>query len=137
MSVAYEFDFAPRDLVVSDLLRQPRGRRPLAEVVQLRAPREAAPLRLTHRGRVVVWCAVALLAAAVTAAALVHGPRAGSAGSGLPSGSLVTVGYGESLWVVAEKVAPGRDPRAVVVDLQRINHLAGSTVQPGEVLLVP
>ena len=43
----------------------------------------------------------------------------------------VTVHRGDTLWDIASRVAPDRDPRAEVAVLQRLNHLDGTALQPG------
>jgi LysM repeat protein len=43
---------------------------------------------------------------------------------------------GDTLWSIASRLAPTRDPRAEVLDLQKINHLSGVDVFPGQVLHV-
>jgi LysM repeat protein len=90
----------------------------------------AAPLRLTRRGVAVVAVAVAVLAIAVVALAA----RSARVPERAAAPARVTVGPGDTLWSVATRVAPQTDPRAEVSLLQRLNHLAGSTVQPGQVL---
>ena len=42
----------------------------------------------------------------------------------------------DTLWSIAAKSYPG-DPRAGVWKLERRNHLAGTTIVPGEKLVVP
>lgn len=49
----------------------------------------------------------------------------------------VVVGAGDTLWSIAERIAPQADPRDVVADLERANHLPGATVQAGERLALP
>ena len=44
------------------------------------------------------------------------------------------VGAGDSLWSIAARIAPQRDPRAEVADLQRVNHLASTDLTPGQIL---
>jgi hypothetical protein len=43
---------------------------------------------------------------------------------------------GDTLWGIARRVAPGRDPREVVDQMVRDNRLRGS-LQVGQQLLVP
>jgi LysM repeat protein len=53
------------------------------------------------------------------------------------SGSaVVTVQAGDSLWVIAQRVAPTRDPRDEVAQLRKLNHLTSDTVDPGQSLRV-
>jgi len=48
----------------------------------------------------------------------------------------VTVQSGDTLWSIAQSVAPNRDPRAVVADLQSRNHLSDVALSPGQTLKV-
>jgi LysM repeat protein len=41
---------------------------------------------------------------------------------------------GDTLWSIASRVAPGRDPRDEVARLQRLNHLDGVDLAAGQVL---
>ncbi|MEQ6896685.1 LysM peptidoglycan-binding domain-containing protein [Microbacterium sp. KR10-403] len=97
-------------------------------------------LRLTHRGRRVLAALVALpIAAAIAAAAISGGAAVASRDAGAPAGSFatVTVSAGDSLWGIAERLAPHADPRDVVDAIVRLNALEGVTVTPGEVLSIP
>jgi LysM repeat protein len=51
--------------------------------------------------------------------------------------SQVTVEPGDTLWSVALRVAPDRDPRAEIEDVIAINGLQDDTIHVGEVLRVP
>lgn len=51
--------------------------------------------------------------------------------------TVVVVGTGDTLWSVAERVAPARDPREVVAALERANRLGSAVVLPGSRLDVP
>lgn len=54
-----------------------------------------------------------------------------------PETAVVWVGAGETLWDVAQRVAPNSDPRAVVERIRQLNGIEGSAVQPGQQLRVP
>lgn len=109
-----------------------------------RAPRdvEAAsrahpPIRLTRRGRVLLSAlAVLLLAAVLTALGLGGtGAEAGlDAGAAVP---VITVAPGESLWSIAERIAPSADPRDIIEAIVSYNGLGGVDVWAGQRLGVP
>jgi LysM domain-containing protein len=123
---------------VPDRMPVPRptgSRRPFdATIVPLYPPSQAAvaaPLRLTRRGVVVIAGLVAALAVALVGLAWASAPAAHR----LPTRpTAVTVQAGDTLWSIAGRVAPNRDPRAEVADLQRINRLASVALVPGQVL---
>jgi Tfp pilus assembly protein FimV len=109
----------------------------LATVTVLRPPSDvfaAPPLRLTRRG--VVALALAVFALGV---GLVWLGRLGAAGTPAPvhAPRAVTVQPGDTLWSIASRVAPQRDPRAEVQALQQRNRLTGADLLPGQVLRVP
>ncbi|MBN9169323.1 MAG: LysM peptidoglycan-binding domain-containing protein [Microbacterium sp.] len=100
----------------------------------------ATRLRLTRRGRRVLTGIVAFPVAVAIAAAVIGGGAAlASHEAGASSGSFttVTVGAGDSLWSIAETVAPGADPRDVVDAIVHLNALDGVVVTPGEKLAIP
>jgi LysM repeat protein len=43
---------------------------------------------------------------------------------------------GDTLWSIAGEVAPGRDPRRVVEQIRRSNHLDSVSLTPGQTLKV-
>jgi hypothetical protein len=124
----------PAPQAVPDTWPAPDGRRPLAPVVRLHPPADPVALRLTRRGVLVLAGVVVALAAGLLALAAASAPHAPAAG---PRPATVTVATGDTLWSIASRVAPGRDPRAEVVALERANHLAGPGIVPGQVLRVP
>ena len=77
-------------------------------------------------GRIVVIVLVAVLVWAVLAR--------DTGASGKPR--RYTVQSGETLWTIAS-AQYGGDPRAGVWRLQQANHLDGSTIVPGQRLVVP
>ncbi|HSY15288.1 MAG TPA: LysM peptidoglycan-binding domain-containing protein [Jatrophihabitantaceae bacterium] len=115
-------------------------RPPLSEVIYLDRPRAdaslpaaVAPLRLTRRGLIVSALLVVVVACALIGVAWLSAPGAGAAGtSAVPS--VVTVRAGDTLWGVARAIAPVSDPRVVVDELRRVNHLRTDDLVPGQVL---
>lgn len=99
---------------------------------QQQAPR---PARLTRRGRLAVT--LALVAVSTGVLGLVQ-PEAFALGRGDgPATQRITVRPGETLWAIADRVAPDADPRSTIARLESMNHLRSSTVPAGSVLLVP
>jgi hypothetical protein len=98
-------------------------------------PVRSQPARLTRRGRLVVT--LALVAASTGVLGLAQ-PQAFAIGRGDgPVTERITVRPGETLWGIAERVAPDADPRSTIARLESMNHLASSTVPAGSVLVVP
>lgn len=101
----------------------------------------ATRLRLTVRGRRVLAAVAALPAVVALGAAVAVGGGAALASrdGGAPAGSLetVTVSPGESLWAIAEQIAPGHDPRDVVDAIVRLNALDSVMVHAGQSIAIP
>lgn len=95
-------------------------------------------LRITRRGRLVLSLSVLLAALAVVAAVILSGGSAvATSSAGAVHFEHVTVSAGESLWQVAEVVAPGSDPRDVISDIVKLNDLSTTQVMPGQSLAIP
>lgn len=114
----------------------PRGPSPRGPVAV--APRASRPrLRLTRRGRVVLG----VLAAVPIVAALLLGLGAPGAIAGqdapADSFSYVSVAAGDSLWQLAESIAPDADPRDVIADMVALNQLESAAIVPGQRLAIP
>ncbi|TQL48356.1 LysM domain-containing protein [Homoserinimonas aerilata] len=109
------------------------------EASETAAPRAAAShLRITQRGRRVLMTLAALpLVVIALFVALNGGMATATDASGPAELSYVTVSGGDSLWGIAEEIAPGEDPREVIAQLLRFNTLKGSDVVPGQQLAVP
>jgi nucleoid-associated protein YgaU len=134
MSVATEF--AP-DVYIPERARASAVPGRLATVTVLHRPDErtvAPPLRLTRRGVLVLGAAVALLALALVGFAWASAPSGASGAEPSRVPDAVTVHAGDTLWSIAAQVAPQRDPRAEVGDLQKLNGLSGVALVPGQVL---
>jgi len=98
-------------------------------------PPAARPLRLTRRGLVVAVLATVLLAGLLLLVARLSAtsPRATPA---LPAGSTVVVQPGDTLWAIAQRAEPNSDPRLVVEQLRKANHLNSVVLSPGQTLKV-
>jgi hypothetical protein len=95
-------------------------------------------LRLTRRGRVVF---TVIASVPLVIGALFMAVNAGEAAASAPGAhahfSYVTVHDGQSLWSIAEQLAPSADPRDVIASIVSLNQLQGGTVVPGERLAIP
>jgi len=134
MSVATEF--VPVVTIPAHARLRTEPPRRLASVVELHAPAltDAPPLRLTRRGVAVLASAVLAVCATLIGLATLSAP---SIPSPAHAPHAVTVEAGDSLWSIAARVAPNRDPRAEIDALRQANHLDGVLVVPGQVLRVP
>lgn len=96
-------------------------------------------LRVTRRGRAVLTTLAALPIAIVASVSMLGAGVAAADGGETPVAPLevVTVGHGDTLWELAESIAPDEDPREVIADIVRLNGLDGAVVQPGQKLALP
>lgn len=97
-------------------------------------------LRLTARGRAVLTTLAAVPAViAIFVAILSGGAAIAAREGGAPAGSFetVTVSAGESLWSIAQEVAPDSDPRDVVAAISVLNGLSDGLVSAGQRLAIP
>ena len=110
-----------------------------ARTAPQRVSRSPAPARLTRRGRLLLT----LLTLVLLVGTAVLATGSGSAVAGLLGGpdpaaiQQVRVRPGETLWAIAERTAPGVDPRDTVAQIMDLNALTTSAVQAGQVLLLP
>jgi hypothetical protein len=93
------------------------------------------PLRLTRRGRAVVLALFVLMASLASAVLFATASRANDPEAG-PAPTVVVQPH-DTLWSIATRTSPRRDPYAAVADLQRLNNLTGYVVHPGETLVLP
>ncbi|WDF34423.1 LysM peptidoglycan-binding domain-containing protein [Arthrobacter agilis] len=98
------------------------------------------PLTLTRRGRLLfVGIPVALGVAALILLGAFLTSQA-QAGVEIPSTSSVlevNVVAGETLWDLAVRYAPERDPRDVIAEMVELNSLRTSVVQAGQSIAIP
>src|SRR5919107_29545 len=93
------------------------------------------PLRLTRRGRAVVVAFFVLMASLASAVLFTTASRASDPDTG-PAPTVVVQPH-DTLWSIATRTAPHRDPYAAVAEIQQLNNLQGYVVHPGETLVLP
>ena len=133
---------APRTTGPSAGVARPRAAQPGAVVHQLPGRRPTTSRRgvhLTGRGRlllVLVLAALLLGAFAIGRSASSQATTVTSAPA--PALTQVTVQSGDTLWTLAQRLAPSQDTRKVVDQLRRLNHLrSASDLKAGQQLLLP
>ena len=111
--------------------------RPVPRVVP---PERRPPARahLTRRGRLAILLVIAALLFTAFSLGRAGGSASGdSAGPSTPRLQQVTVMPGDTLWSVAERIAPDNDPREVVAQIRELNDLSGTQLEVGQQLLLP
>lgn len=111
-------------------------RREAPRSLALRPPCDRAEVRLTRLGRLVLT--IALVAVALAVLMLVGSPAESTGAPHHPTAVTVVVEPGQTLWDIAQEVAPDEDPRVVIADILDLNALtdAGS-IRAGQPLYVP
>jgi nucleoid-associated protein YgaU len=102
------------------------------------APQLSPSVQLTRRGRLVILIALVGVGIGLMLA-LTGGFGAASAGSS-PSGPAtrtVVVQPGQTLWSIAEQVAPNADRRDTIARIVELNALPNSSVSAGARIAVP
>jgi hypothetical protein len=99
--------------------------------------RVVSPATYWKRRIAVVLLAVALVLVMARAGAALGGsspqhPERHPAHSAHPQAASTVVEPGDSLWTVAERLAPGQDPRPIVDALSEARH--GTVLTPGETI---
>jgi anti-sigma-K factor RskA len=124
-----------------------RTRRPAPNVSRRagsRGPRyvrgdASADWRLSRRGELLLR-RVTVVVAAVVVILVVSAAAFAAARAVNPSPAptrVVTVQSGQSLWQVAAAVSSSADVSDTADEIRSLNHLGGTTLTPGQVLLVP
>jgi LysM repeat protein len=89
-------------------------------------------VRLTRRGRVAALVLCLLLSVGVAA---VVGSVSQASDPAEPQ--VAVVEPGDTLWSVAARHMPSRDPYGVIEEIRRLNDLRDSTIHPGQELMLP
>ena len=99
------------------------------------SPLRQPPLRLTRRGRAVVLGFFVLMSSLASAILLAGASRADEPPTG-PAPSVVVQPH-DTLWSIATRAAPERDPFAAIAEIKKINNLQGYVIHPGQTLELP
>jgi len=95
-----------------------------------------AAVHLTRRGRALLLVALVAMLYAAFAVGRANTEAAVTV-EAAPALVQTTVQRGDTLWAVARRIAPDRDPRPVVEQLRRLNDLPTAGLQVGQQLLLP
>ncbi len=113
---------------------------PAFDIRPVRTVRVAAPagqLRLTRRGRIVVFLG-ALMVALLLALFLTGGSSASSETTGTPTATeRIVVAPGQTLWDIASDHTADGDVRATVDRIEQLNALDSAMLRAGQELFVP
>lgn len=121
---------------ISPLTSATRAKRPATAGARVAVSSPRRPLRLTRRGRFAVVLLLAALALVAFSLGRVSSDASTDRESRLPVRTVV-VQPGETLWQVAQQVAPGVDPRVTVDRIIELNALPGAAVAAGQQIAVP
>lgn len=138
----YLYEQTTYDLVGATVADFPTVEEPMSTAViyrsasPVRRARRPPQLRLTRRGRLVLF--LALVAVAVAVFTFLAGPAESTGTTHHPPVDTVVVEPGQTLWGIASDVAPNEDPRIVIHEILDLNALtdAGS-IRAGQPLYVP
>ena len=102
--------------------------------------RHYSRVRLTPRGRILTRLAViaSLSILLLSGFAAMTGASAGSTETAIPTPYVkVSVKPGDTLWSIAESIAPSGDRRSLVADIVEINRLTTPELQAGQKIYIP
>ena len=102
--------------------------------------RHYSRVRLTPRGRLLTRLAViaSLSILLLSGFAAMTGASAGSTETAIPTPYVkVSVKPGDTLWSIAESIAPSGDRRSLVADIVEINRLTTPELQAGQKIYIP
>lgn len=95
-------------------------------------------VHLTRRGRVALLLALVAVLFAAFSLGRADSQAVPTAGSEqVQALQQVTVAPGESLWAVAQRLAPHADPRDVMEQIAQLNDLDSTQLEVGQQLLLP
>lgn len=100
------------------------------------ALRPTGSVRLTRRGRLVVFTLALLVVLAVGVLLASGSVATGEPGAAEPT-RVVMVGAGDTLWDIAADLADDGDVRAMIDQIEQLNALESGMVVAGQQLVVP
>jgi len=119
-------------MILDELFDAPRS----ASSDAVRRVRQRSTVRLTRRGRFVVF-AVGLLVLLALGLLISNGAGAAS-DAGTPERThAVVVGPGDTLWELASTAAHGGDIRSMITHIEELNGLSGVSLSAGQTLRIP
>lgn len=92
---------------------------------------------LTRRGQLVIAVLLALPLLALVLSVLLNSSPATASHEQSSQQVVYTVAEGETLWGIAESIAPADDPRYVIAALKDANGITGGDVHAGQSLVIP
>src|SRR2546423_14541863 len=92
-----------------------------------------APVRVIGRGRLALVVLLLVVMTALTAFVATRGEASGPTGAS----ATTVVRPGDTLWSIAQRYAPARDPFETIEEIRRLNGITDYTVQPGQRLALP
>jgi hypothetical protein len=101
--------------------------------VPVKSPKPTPALRLTRRGRLVV---LALFTAFAAGAGALVATSSGAAPT-MADARVTVVRPNDTLWLIATREFPGRDPFEAIDAIRLLNGITDYTVRPGEELRLP
>jgi hypothetical protein len=108
----------------------------LAPVFTPAPVRLRSTVRLTRRGRLVVF--VTSLFLVLAAAFVLAGGAVGTGSAGQPAPTeIVQVAPGDTLWGIASEIATDGDVRSMMSEIERLNALESASLAAGQKLRVP
>ncbi len=102
----------------------------------IRAERPTSTVRLTRRGRVVVFLAALALLLLAAVAMGAGSVATGESGTAAPS-RVVVINEGDTLWALASEAADGGDVRDMEDTIIRMNALESPMLMVGQRIRVP
>ncbi|WP_353809546.1 LysM peptidoglycan-binding domain-containing protein [Agromyces sp. SYSU T00194] len=128
---------SPRTTTTVPSRERPSAARPSAARPQTDQIPARTRLRLTRRGRLVFGTLGVLIALAFALLLPLAAAPAVAGDEAAEPLQVITVEQGQSLWAIAEQIAPHADPREVITDILRLNGLDSAELVPGQQLALP